>query len=72
MHPGQAKSESTTSFHHNLTDLMAFAFTAGFALVGFDEWISDKKSDSGPRARAENRAREEFPLFVAMLWQKLA
>jgi SAM-dependent methyltransferase len=70
MHPGQPKSETTTSFHHNLTDLMGYGFDAGFVLAGFDEWISDKQSEPGPRARAENRAREEFPLFVALLWKK--
>ena len=72
MHPGQAKSESTVSFHKNLTDLMAPAFAAGFSLAGFQEWCSNKASETGPRARAENRARDEFPLFVAMLWKKAA
>jgi ubiquinone/menaquinone biosynthesis C-methylase UbiE len=70
MHPGQAKSESTVSFHKNLTDLMAPAFSVGFTLAGFEEWCSNKESEPGPRARAENRARDEFPLFVAMLWRK--
>jgi SAM-dependent methyltransferase len=72
MHPGQAQSESTVSFHKSLTGLMACAFGAGFALAGFEEWHSDKQSEPGPRARAENRARDEFPLFVAMLWRKSA
>jgi ubiquinone/menaquinone biosynthesis C-methylase UbiE len=72
MHPGQAQSESTTSFHKSLTDLMHCAFSAGFLLAGFEEWHSDKQSQPGPRARAENRARDEFPLFVGMLWTKRA
>jgi SAM-dependent methyltransferase len=70
MHPGQAQSESTVSFHKGLTDLMACAFGAGFVLAGFEEWHSHKESEPGPRARAENRARDEFPLFVALLWRK--
>ena len=70
MHPGQAQSESTTSFHKSLTDLMHSAFSAGFMLAGFEEWHSDKQSQPGPRARAENRARDEFPLFLGMLWRK--
>jgi SAM-dependent methyltransferase len=70
MHPGQAQSESTTSFHKSLTDLMHCAMSAGFLLAGFEEWHSDKQSQPGPRARAENRARDEFPLFVGMLWVK--
>jgi SAM-dependent methyltransferase len=72
MHPGQSQSESTVSFHKGLTDLMACAFGAGLVLAGFEEWHSNKQSEPGPRARAENRARDEFPLFVAMLWKKTA
>lgn len=70
MHPGQAQSESTVSFHKGLTDLMACGFGAGFLLAGFAEWHSHKESEPGPRARAENRARDEFPLFLAMVWRK--
>jgi SAM-dependent methyltransferase len=69
MHPGQTQSENTVSFHKGLTDLMACAFGAGFLLSGFEEWHSHKQSEPGPRAKAENRARDEFPLFLAMLWR---
>ncbi len=68
MHPGQQDSETTLSFHHSLTSLMSFAFDAGFALSGLEEWHSDKQSEPGPKARAENRARNEFPLFLALRW----
>ena len=34
-----------------------------------EEWISDKRS-MGKRAGMENRAREEFPLFLAILAKK--
>lgn len=70
MHPGQAQSENTVSFHKSLTSLMACAFGAGLVLAGFEEWHSEKQSQPGPRARAENRARDEFPLFLGMLWRK--
>ena len=70
MHPGQQESESTTSFHHSLTDLMSFAFEAGFVLKALEEGYSDKQSEPGPRARAENKARNEFPLFMALLWER--
>lgn len=70
MHPGRHDSESTVSFHKSLTDLMTPALSAGFVLTGFRELFSDKQSQPGPRARAENRARREFPLFLAMLWLK--
>lgn len=69
MHPGKHDSESTVSFHKCLSDLMAAAFSAGFVLTGLRELFSDKQSQPGPRARAENRARREFPLFLAMLWR---
>lgn len=70
MHPGARRSENTTSFHHSLAGLMGFALRAGFVLSGLEEWVSDKQSEPGPRARAENRARREFPLFLALLWRK--
>jgi SAM-dependent methyltransferase len=70
MHPGQQKSESTVSFHHGLAELMKFAFAEGLLLAGLEEWVSNKQSEPGPRARAENRARREFPLFLALLWNK--
>lgn len=70
MHPGKHASESTTSFHHSLMELMGFAFRAGFVLEGLEEWVSEKQSEPGPRSRAENRARREFPLFLALLWQR--
>lgn len=70
MHPGMPGSDTTMSFHHSLMDLMRPAFSAGFTLSGLEEWHSDKVSEPGPRARIENRARLEFPLFLALRWQK--
>lgn len=58
-----SKSVETWSFHHSLADLLKPAFEAGFALTGLEEWVSDKES-TGKRAKMENRAREEFPLFL--------
>jgi ubiquinone/menaquinone biosynthesis C-methylase UbiE len=70
MHPGKANSESTTSFHRSLESLSQAGFAAGMTLTGLSEWHSHKESQPGPRARAENHARKEFPLFLAMLWRK--
>jgi hypothetical protein len=39
---------------------------AGFLVSRLEEWNSQKKSQPGPRADAENRARKEFPLFLAL------
>ena len=72
MHPGRKDSEETVSFHRCLAALMQPAFAAGLVLAGLEEWCSDKESQPGPRARAENRARKEFPLFLALLWKKPA
>jgi ubiquinone/menaquinone biosynthesis C-methylase UbiE len=71
MHPGKANSESTTSFHRSLESLSKAGFAAGMAMTGLSEWHSHKESQPGPRARAENHARKEFPLFLAMLWRKI-
>ncbi|MDI1312219.1 methyltransferase domain-containing protein [Prosthecobacter sp.] len=70
MHPGQADSETTTSFHRSLQTLTATGFSAGLRLAGIEEWYSHKESQPGPRAAAENRSRKEFPLFLALLWEK--
>jgi SAM-dependent methyltransferase len=72
MHPGKKDSESTISFHRSITDLTAAAFAAGLVVSGFQELVSDEESEPGPRARAENRARKEFPLFLAMRFEKRA
>jgi SAM-dependent methyltransferase len=71
MHPGQRESETTTSFHLSLSDLLAKGFAAGLVLAGFQEWYSHKQSEPGPRAKAENKARKEFPLFLGLLWKKV-
>jgi SAM-dependent methyltransferase len=70
MHPGKADSESTTSFHRSFETLLKPGFQSGLLLGSLQEWISHKESQPGPRARAENRARREFPLFLGLLWRK--
>lgn len=32
--------------------------------TGLEEWISDKKSQPGPRSESEDKARKESPLFL--------
>lgn len=71
MHPGKHDSESTVSFHRSLAGLTKHGFAHGLVLGGIEEWHSHKESQPGPRARAENRARKEFPLFLALLWRKV-
>ncbi|MCB1227083.1 MAG: class I SAM-dependent methyltransferase [Verrucomicrobiales bacterium] len=70
MHPGQDGSEQTLSFHRSLADLTAAGFQSGLVLSGLEEWHSHKTSQPGARAKAENRARREFPLFLALRWTR--
>jgi ubiquinone/menaquinone biosynthesis C-methylase UbiE len=72
MHPGMTNSPQTISFHRPLQYYMKALAKSGFAIDRFEEWISHKDSDSGPRAKAENDARKEIPLFLYLRAQKLA
>lgn len=55
----------TISSHFPLSSLFLALQKAGFLVETLQEWRSDKIS-TGPKARMENRAREEFPLFLAI------
>jgi len=70
-HPGKGKkSDSTYSFHHPLSQYAAWLTDAKLPIYALEEWCSNKQSE-GARARMENRARKEFPLFLALLCKKL-
>ena len=65
-HPSEgAKSPVTVTFHHPLSAWFAWLAKAGLAVETLEEWVSDKRS-VGPAAVMENRARAEFPLFMAV------
>lgn len=65
--PGKgAKSETTFSYHHPLSTYSSWLQNAKFAIMSMEEWCSDKKSE-GSRARMEDRARREIPLFLAIV-----
>ena len=66
MHPGMKDSPKTVSFHRPLQYYFKALAKAGFAVDRLEEWNSHKDSDSGPRAKAENIARKEIPLFLYM------
>lgn len=71
MNPSEkADSIKTLSFHRPLQDYFKALSSAGFVVTGLEEWISHKKSENGPRARAENQARKEFPLFLTIVAEK--
>lgn len=62
-------SKSTVSFHHPLSTYSKELKNAGFNIELIEEWCSNKVSE-GAMARMENRAREEFPLFMAIVATK--
>lgn len=66
MHPGERTKEVTWSFHRPLSAYVKALRNAGFAVSDLEEWISHKVSERGPRAKAEDRARKEIPLFLAI------
>jgi ubiquinone/menaquinone biosynthesis C-methylase UbiE len=69
-HPGHGeKSEITWSYHVPLSEYAQILAKNGFVIEKLDEWISDKHS-VGDTAKMENRARQEFPLFMALLARK--
>ncbi|MBI5138320.1 MAG: class I SAM-dependent methyltransferase [Candidatus Vogelbacteria bacterium] len=72
MHPGARMTEVTISFHRPLQMYVKTLRKFDFAITGLEEWISHKKSDSGPRASAENSARKEFPLFMYLEARKIS
>ena len=65
-HPGSDPDAYTWSFHKPLNAYVKAMRQAGLLVDAMEEWPSHKHSDSGPRAAAENVAREEIPMFMAI------
>jgi ubiquinone/menaquinone biosynthesis C-methylase UbiE len=65
--PGKEAGKSYTySFHRSLQDYVKTLSNANFSITRLEEWISHRSSEKGPRARAEDKARKEFPLFLCI------
>lgn len=65
--PGKGDHSAVTySYHHPLSDYSKWLAKEGFAISAIEEWVSDKKSE-GAKAKMEDRARREIPLFMALL-----
>lgn len=62
-------SNVTYSFHHPLSDYVHFLNQNNLSVIGMEEWCSDKTS-TGSKAKMEDRARKEIPLFLAILSKK--
>jgi SAM-dependent methyltransferase len=69
MDPGRGGKKITWSYHRPITELVSLATSRGMVISGLEEWSSDKVS-AGPKAKMENRARQEIPLFMALSFKK--
>lgn len=70
MHPGSRPASKTLSFHRPLQSYFKAFNKAGFAVSRLEEWVSHKKSEKGTRAKAEDSARAEIPLFLFIQAEK--
>ncbi len=61
--PGQRQ---TWTYHRPLQDYVNGLAAAGLWTNALEEWPSHKVSQPGVKSRGENRARAEFPLFLAL------
>lgn len=64
--PGKKDGNYTWTFHKPIEAFIQSAVKAGLMIDGFEEWPSHKMSQPGPRAAAENTARKEIPMFLAL------
>ena len=74
MTPGEKnphKKIKTISFHRPLQYYVKLLSKNGFAITRLEEWISHKKSQTGPRQKAEDIARKEIPMFMCLEVKKI-
>lgn len=64
--PGKKDGNYTWTFHKPIGDYVAAAAKAGLLVNALEEWASHKQSQPGPRQAAENTARKEIPMFLAL------
>jgi len=65
-HPGKDPGKYTWTFHRPISVYVKALRQAGLLVDAIEEWPSHKVSDCGPRAKAENIARAEIPMFMAI------
>lgn len=64
--PKSGSKGYTLTYHRPLQTYFKALSAAGLHIDMLEEWASHKTSEPGKRSRGENRAREEFPLFMAI------
>ena len=65
-HPGKTPDVYTWTFHRPIGAYVKAMRNAGLLVDALEEWPSHKVSEPGPRAAAENAARKEIPMFLAL------
>lgn len=65
MEPEKTSGLFVLAYHRPLQAYAKALERAGFLIERMEEWTSPRKSE-GKRAEEENRARREFPLFLAI------
>ena len=64
--PGKTPDVYTWSFHKPIETYVKAMRNARLLIDALEEWPSHKSSAPGPRAAAENAARKEIPMFLAI------
>ncbi len=57
---------TTLTYHRPIQTYVRALADAGLLVDAIEEWPSLRQSQPGPRAQAENRARREIPMFLAI------
>lgn len=70
-HPGRASGETTTFYHRPLPAYFQAMKQAGLAVTDCQELFSHRRSQVGPRSKAEHFAAEEFPMFLLLELQNM-
>ncbi|MEI6607227.1 MAG: class I SAM-dependent methyltransferase [Verrucomicrobiota bacterium] len=66
-HPGKASGGQTTFHHRPLAELLSAIGQGGLVVTACEELYSHRRSQTGgPFSKAEHRAAQEFPLFLAL------
>jgi ubiquinone/menaquinone biosynthesis C-methylase UbiE len=66
-HPGRGTGEQTLFHHRPLATVLTSMGAAGLAVTACEELYSHRRSQAGgPFSKAEHRAAQEFPLFIAL------
>ncbi|MEM7807600.1 MAG: class I SAM-dependent methyltransferase [Planctomycetota bacterium] len=71
-HPGDVDRGYTWTFHRPVGHYVKALRHAGLLVDAMEEWPSHKTSGPGPRQKAENLARKEIPMFLAIRALKIA